>query len=178
VPTVLLVRHGRTTANASGVLAGWTPGVGLDDHGRSQTEALGGRPQSDSSYGNGDVSEVGGGSRDVVHEIGCSWTGKDGATARAWVFAQPVDVSFARRVIASNGRTKGCRAVGGAAYGKPTTTQLCRFPDGTVRIRHAGLISSTWLTCELGGRAADESVLRARADRWCVEVVNALNTAK
>ncbi|MEP6631385.1 MAG: MSMEG_4193 family putative phosphomutase [Lapillicoccus sp.] len=43
MPTVLLVRHGRTTANSSGVLAGWTPGVGLDDHGRSQTEALGGR---------------------------------------------------------------------------------------------------------------------------------------
>ncbi len=33
MPTVLLVRHGRTTANASGVLAGWTPGVLLDDHG-------------------------------------------------------------------------------------------------------------------------------------------------
>ncbi len=43
MPTVLLVRHGRTTANSSGVLAGWTPGVGLDDHGRSQTEALGTR---------------------------------------------------------------------------------------------------------------------------------------
>lgn len=38
--TVLLVRHGRTTANASGTLAGWTPGVDLDDAGRSQAEAL------------------------------------------------------------------------------------------------------------------------------------------
>ena len=28
--TVLLIRHGRTTANASGTLAGWTPGVLLD----------------------------------------------------------------------------------------------------------------------------------------------------
>jgi len=43
VPTVLLVRHGRTTANASGVLAGWTPGVGLDDTGRGQAEALAAR---------------------------------------------------------------------------------------------------------------------------------------
>ena len=34
--TVLLVRHGRTTANASGLLAGRTPGVSLDDHGREQ----------------------------------------------------------------------------------------------------------------------------------------------
>lgn len=34
--TVLLVRHGRTTANATGLLAGRTPGVDLDDHGRGQ----------------------------------------------------------------------------------------------------------------------------------------------
>lgn len=40
MPTVLLVRHGRTAANASGVLAGWTPGVGLDDAGRAQAAAL------------------------------------------------------------------------------------------------------------------------------------------
>jgi probable phosphomutase (TIGR03848 family) len=40
VPTVLLVRHGRTTANAGGVLAGWTPGIGLDDTGRAQAEGL------------------------------------------------------------------------------------------------------------------------------------------
>jgi probable phosphomutase (TIGR03848 family) len=43
VPTVLLVRHGRTTANSSGVLAGWTPGVSLDDAGRAQAVALGQR---------------------------------------------------------------------------------------------------------------------------------------
>jgi probable phosphomutase (TIGR03848 family) len=43
VPTVLLVRHGRTAANAGGVLAGWTPGVGLDDTGRAQAVALGSR---------------------------------------------------------------------------------------------------------------------------------------
>jgi probable phosphomutase (TIGR03848 family) len=40
VPTVLLVRHGRTSANASGMLAGWTPGVGLDETGRAQAVAL------------------------------------------------------------------------------------------------------------------------------------------
>src|SRR3954466_5143124 len=43
VPTVLLVRHGRTTANASGTLAGWTPGVGLDEVGRAQAQTLAGR---------------------------------------------------------------------------------------------------------------------------------------
>lgn len=43
VPTCLLVRHGRTASNASGVLAGWTPGIGLDGHGRTQVEALAAR---------------------------------------------------------------------------------------------------------------------------------------
>jgi len=39
VATVILVRHGRTAANAGGVLAGWTAGVHLDDTGREQAEA-------------------------------------------------------------------------------------------------------------------------------------------
>ena len=39
--TVLLVRHGRTTANATGLLAGRSPGVHLDDKGREQVERLG-----------------------------------------------------------------------------------------------------------------------------------------
>ena len=41
--TVILVRHGRTPANAGGVLAGWTPGVHLDEVGRVQAEAVGAR---------------------------------------------------------------------------------------------------------------------------------------
>jgi probable phosphomutase (TIGR03848 family) len=40
---VLLIRHGRTTANSSGTLAGWTPGVQLDDVGQDQVSALGAR---------------------------------------------------------------------------------------------------------------------------------------
>jgi probable phosphomutase (TIGR03848 family) len=43
VTTVLLIRHGRTAANAGGVLAGWTAGVGLDDQGREQATRLGQR---------------------------------------------------------------------------------------------------------------------------------------
>ena len=38
--TVLLVRHGRTEANATGMLAGWTPGVFLDDEGRRQASVV------------------------------------------------------------------------------------------------------------------------------------------
>jgi probable phosphomutase (TIGR03848 family) len=40
VTTLLLVRHGRTTANGAGVLAGWTEGVSLDDVGRQQVTDL------------------------------------------------------------------------------------------------------------------------------------------
>ncbi|HOF63085.1 MAG TPA: MSMEG_4193 family putative phosphomutase [Dermatophilaceae bacterium] len=43
MPTVLLVRHGRTTANTGGILAGWSPGVALDDVGRGAATALGRR---------------------------------------------------------------------------------------------------------------------------------------
>jgi probable phosphomutase (TIGR03848 family) len=41
--TVLLIRHGRTKANADGVLAGWTPGVVLDDKGTEQARELAAR---------------------------------------------------------------------------------------------------------------------------------------
>ena len=40
MPTVLLVRHGRTAANAAAVLAGRSPGVDLDDTGRAQADRL------------------------------------------------------------------------------------------------------------------------------------------
>ncbi|WP_405502540.1 histidine phosphatase family protein [Streptomyces niveus] len=41
--TLILVRHGRSTANTSGVLAGRTPGVALDEQGLAQAAALPGR---------------------------------------------------------------------------------------------------------------------------------------
>ena len=41
--TVILVRHGRTTANASGTLAGRLPGIRLDEHGLEQAARTGER---------------------------------------------------------------------------------------------------------------------------------------
>lgn len=41
--TLVLARHGRTTANATGVLAGWTPGIRLDGTGREQATTMGRR---------------------------------------------------------------------------------------------------------------------------------------
>ncbi|MCH9701306.1 MAG: MSMEG_4193 family putative phosphomutase, partial [Actinomycetia bacterium] len=38
--TVLLLRHGRSTSNTAHTLAGRSPGVDLDDHGRKQARAL------------------------------------------------------------------------------------------------------------------------------------------
>ncbi|MCE0487661.1 MSMEG_4193 family putative phosphomutase [Ornithinimicrobium sediminis] len=40
---LVLLRHGRTRANAEGTLAGWTPGIGLDERGREQAAAVGRR---------------------------------------------------------------------------------------------------------------------------------------
>ncbi|MPQ99620.1 MSMEG_4193 family putative phosphomutase [Modestobacter sp. I12A-02628] len=41
--TVIFLRHGRSTANTAGVLAGWTPGVQLDETGLAQVAAVGER---------------------------------------------------------------------------------------------------------------------------------------
>src|SRR5829696_5682350 len=38
--TVILLRHGRSTANQSGVLAGRSLGIGLDEQGQAQAAAL------------------------------------------------------------------------------------------------------------------------------------------
>ena len=43
VPTVIFVRHGRSTSNTAGTLAGWMPGVFLDDTGERQAASLGER---------------------------------------------------------------------------------------------------------------------------------------
>src|SRR5215218_2850418 len=57
-------------------------------------EALGGKPDSEASYGNGDEVDLPGEGEEVVHELGCSWTTAEGADVRAWIFARPVDAGF------------------------------------------------------------------------------------
>ena len=140
--------------------------------------ALGSKPDSSSSYRNGDDVDLPGVGRQVVHEIGCSWSTDDGAAARAWVFARPVDAAFARTAIASSRRTKGCRVTDTPSYGEPSLAQTCREPDGSARVRHAGLFGQTWLSCEVADPTDAPPAVRDRADRWCVEVVNALNTGR
>jgi probable phosphomutase (TIGR03848 family) len=43
MPTLILLRHGRSTANTAGLLAGRAPGVRLDETGRAQAAGLPGR---------------------------------------------------------------------------------------------------------------------------------------
>jgi len=40
IVTVVLVRHGRSTANTAGILAGRTPGVNLDEYGQGQASSI------------------------------------------------------------------------------------------------------------------------------------------
>jgi hypothetical protein len=145
---------------------------------KAVADALGGKPDSKAAYANGDTEKVDGAGEDVLHEIGCSWSTDEGATARAWVFARPVDAPFAQRAVASNRSTAGCRVVTGPAYGKPAVTQVCRRAGGEQRVRHAGLFGQTWLSCEVSAPSAEAAGIRGRADAWCVQVANALNTAR
>lgn len=141
------------------------------------SKALGGRPDSSTSYRNGDETDVADVGTEVVHEIGCTWSKDDGTAARAWVFARPVDDAFARQAIASSRKVDGCSLDRRTAFGDPSVTQTCRQPGGSTRVRHAGLFGQTWLTCEVSAPGIDLAALRQRADAWCVEVANALNTA-
>jgi len=128
------------------------------------------------AYRNGDRTGISG-LTDTVAEDGCAWAAVSGdALARAWVFAPPADRRLARSVIAEARHHEGCRLVHGPDFGSPSLTQVCRDPDG-VRVRHAGLFDTTWLSCEISDSAPARAV-RERADAWCVQIANALNTTR
>ena len=137
-------------------------------------EALVGEAEADDGWKNGDpVPGADGGSGEVGHEIGCSWTGSGGAAARAWVFARPVTADFAGLLVRQAGRQQGCTAEPTPTFGTPAVLQTCTLPDGAQRVRRAGLFADTWLTCEVSGAAAP--TLARRTDRWCAAVVSALD---
>jgi len=142
--------------------------------------ALAGRPDDDRSYGNGDEAEVlERGRADVVQELGCEWSTEEGVHARAWVFARPVTPRLARRLVSDAAAETSCRRTRTAAFGSPSYGQVCRGDDQSKRVRRAGLFGQTWLTCELAVPATTAArELAQRGDAWCVEVANALNTAR
>lgn len=138
---------------------------------KAVTAALGGAPESDRSWDNGDQATVAG-STDVIHELGCEWTGPSGTVARAWVFARPVDAAFATDLVAEAGRRKGCEAGTPPSFGSPSLLQTCPIRGERERVRHAGLFGDTWLTCEVAGARAES--LADRAGAWCVAVAESL----
>ncbi len=141
--------------------------------------ALAGAAGSSASWTNGDPVP-GGKSGDLGHEIGCSWKGSNGRTARAWVFARPVSAPFATSLVKAAGDQSGCRMVPGPAFGKPTMAQVCTpgGTSGTTRARYAGLFADTWLTCEVTGPRAERDRVRARAAAWCVSVATTLDAGR
>ena len=131
-------------------------------------------PTSDASWGNGDPVDGEDGTGDIGHEIGCSWRGAGDTAVRAWVFARPVSTSFATTLVHEASRQKGCTVSQTKVLGDPAFLQQCALTRGAERLRRAGLVGDTWVTCEVSG---EPSGLRARTDTWCAQVVAALAVA-
>jgi hypothetical protein len=139
---------------------------------RQVSAALGGAPDSTTSWQNGDPVEVAGGGEDVGHEFGCAYVGADGAAARAWVFAPPVDADEAQRLVRTAGKSPGCEAADGPAFGNPTLALTCT-QDGVVQASYRGLFGDAWLVCEVARPAGATWDVVDRAGRWCVGVLEA-----
>lgn len=125
-----------------------------------------------SSWESGDTVLLAPGLRDVAHEFGCRFVGAD-AEARVWVFAAPVSVAEARRLVREARSADGCRVLrSGTAYGRPGLTRACS-DGGEVEVSARGLFGDTWLTCQLTD-GADRGEVTRRAERWCVHVATTL----
>jgi hypothetical protein len=145
---------------------------------RAVEDALGGELSGSREWSSGEPARpVTGSTGDVTDEFGCSWTSTAGTTARAWVFSRPVTAVFARRVVRDAAAQRGCRTEPGPGFGQPSELQVCRLPGDVLRVRNAGLFGNSWLACEVQARDPGRTELRSSAERWCVEVANALDTA-
>ncbi|MET3963057.1 hypothetical protein ABIE44_002991 [Marmoricola sp. OAE513] len=140
----------------------------------SVTAALGAKATSSRTWGNGDP--VPGSPSDLAHELGCGWSAPSGDNARAWVFARPVDPAFARSTLASVQKKSGCRTRTEVGFGTPSLVQRCPAPGNATRIRYAGLLGNSWLTCEVTSHA-QLATIRSRTDAWCAAVADALEVA-
>jgi len=126
--------------------------------------ALGGEPQRAGSYGNGDRAAITPRVRDVAHEYACSWSGRNGTGAAAWVFAPPVTPAWAKELSADVPRP--CRGIQAPAFGAASSAVQC---GQTITFR--GLFGDAWLTCSLTGTAQEQrAALVDRAGRWCATV--------
>ncbi|MCW2797280.1 hypothetical protein [Nocardioides sp.] len=143
--------------------------------GEAVAAALGGEPDSSSSYTNGEPAELTGRLKDVSHEFSCSWVGTDGTVARAWVFAPPVTPARARDLVDEAVTARGCRSLDAAPpFGSPTAAALCRSGTG-LQVSYRGLFGDAWLTCSIAAPASgtERAELTDRTGRWCVAVARA-----
>lgn len=135
--------------------------------------ALGGEPTKEDAWGNGDPVPVSDDPGDLGHELGCSWGSADGAAARAWVFGRPVDAELAGVLLRQAGERQRCTAAASSDFGSVSVLQTCALAGGVQRVRRAGLLGDSWLTCELAGPKADDP--GSRLDAWCLAAVGALD---
>lgn len=141
---------------------------------RDVQAALEGPVESTDHYGSGQRVTIAPGLRDVSHEFNCTYRGAAGATARVWLFAEPVTPKVARGIVRDARTAPSCRrTAGGPTFGTPSVTTVCTPAKGkrsTVALR--GLFGDAWLSCQLtpvaGGTLADTV---HRTEQWCVRVV-------
>lgn len=138
-------------------------------------DAVGGVPVAELSYAPGDQGPPG--IDDVVHEYGCTWTGPEGRTAAAWVFAPPITAERATSLRRAARRGEGCTRVADApAYGATSTAVVCTGAEQSVA-SFRGLFGDAWLVCSLGEPAttdpAEVADLVDRTGRGCVAVASA-----
>lgn len=111
---------------------------------------------------------------DVAHEYGCRYSTTDGLAATAWLFAPPVTSARAREVLADS---RGCRRTNDTDFGEPSAATRCTTGGpggGTVAVGFRGLFGDAWLSCTVEAPARWEPEdLAARADQWCVQVLEA-----
>jgi hypothetical protein len=138
--------------------------------------ALGGAVTHTEHYGSGSRAQLAPGVRDIAHEYNCTWVGAAGASARAWVFAEPVQPAEARTLARDQARVRGCEpATGGPTFGSPSVTVACRAGDGRTTVTLSGLFGDAWFSCQLTrtDAGATAQALR-RTARWCVHVAATL----
>lgn len=130
-------------------------------------------------YGNGDPVKLTDGVKDISHEFNCTFVGKSGVTARAWVFVPRVTEQRADELVTAAGEAEGCSLVEGGGFGEPATGRFCRTDEGT-EASYRGLFVDTWLTCSVSrgdkGKDApepDRDDMLREAGQWCVAAAEA-----
>jgi hypothetical protein len=133
--------------------------------------AVGSAPEDSAHWDNGDRVRLPDGSRDRVHEYGCSWSGEDGSVATAYLFVPPVTIRQARSLV--RGRLPaGCSSMASDGFGSPSVATRCVGDDATTELTYRGLFGDAWLVCSLR-TAGDPANLPTRASAWCVDVLEA-----